>query len=58
VIDGRRAGRAERGGDEQTGQRERTYSKRTVEGAVILRSIGIFTALTPKAATGPVPMVV
>jgi hypothetical protein len=37
---------------------ERGYSKRIVEGAVILRSSGSVSVMTPKAATRPAPMIV
>jgi hypothetical protein len=37
---------------------ERGYSKRTVEGAVILRSRGSVSVMTPKATTRPMPMIV
>ena len=37
---------------------ERRYSKRIVDGAVILRSSGSVSAITPKAATRPMPMIV
>lgn len=34
------------------------YSNRTVDGAVILRSSGSVTVMTPKAITRPMPMIV
>src|SRR5215467_7820600 len=37
---------------------ERGYSKRIVEGAVILRSSGSVSRMIPKAATRPMPMIV
>lgn len=37
---------------------DRGYSKRIVEGAVILRSSGSVSVMTPKAATRPMPMIV
>jgi hypothetical protein len=36
---------------------DRGYSKRTVEGAVILRSSGSVTVMTPKAIARPMPMI-
>ena len=42
----------------RAGLPERRYSKRIVDGAVILRSSGSVSAITPKAATRPMPMIV